>query len=156
MNDMMHEAVVDGKLAELMERASRLEYEIQTEINVAARRNTMPNLDALEAKLAAVHAEAAPLEEEFNVARWPRWFPCLNTNGHVHATLTCASLQHDTRMGWATTLSGRDAASVVAEYGTDVCSVCVPEAPALPQPAYGSKAAQERDAARLECILAAR
>lgn len=144
--------MVDGKLAELCNRSGRVGLELDRELSIAAARKVEPNaarVAELKRELEAIAAEAAPLEAEWNAARWTRWYPCLNKGGHIHVTLGCSSLEHDTRMGWATDLSGRAVADVVAEYGTDVCSVCVPEAPALPQPVYGSKQQQEREAARL-------
>lgn len=62
---------------------------------------------------------------------WSRYFPCLNRDGHIHASLRgCPTVRFDTSMGWATGLSGKTVAEAVAELGETLCSVCFPEAPA--------------------------
>lgn len=63
--------------------------------------------------------------------RWPRYFPCLNADGHIHSSLRgCPTVRHDTSMGWATELSGRTVTEAVAALGETLCSVCFPGAPA--------------------------
>jgi len=69
---------------------------------------------------------------------WQRYFPCLNTDGHIHATLrACPTVRLDTSMGWAVQYSGLTADEAIhgvpGEFeglGETLCSVCFPGAPA--------------------------
>jgi hypothetical protein len=64
---------------------------------------------------------------------WQRFFPCNNSNGHIHADLFCHTLnkgQHMTDMGWRPDLSGHTVDEAIVELGTWLCSVCFPDAPA--------------------------
>jgi hypothetical protein len=79
-------------------------------------------------------AEAIELMNDiYNASPWQRFFPCNNSNGHIHASLACHTLnkgQYATDMGWYPSLSGHTVAEAVAELGTWLCSVCFPSAPA--------------------------
>jgi hypothetical protein len=100
-----------------------------------------------DAALAALKVEARPYEAEYQTRGWLRYFLVTNGNGHVHRGRDCSTCYPSTRYGWLTTLSGCDEAAMVAEYGTDACTVCFPGAPALP--GWGSsKSEREHQAAR--------
>lgn len=146
---------IDARLAELTEERGKASSTVAHYRREAERRRVdvatyAREIEAAEERVERATAAIEPLAAIYSANPWPRWFPCLNTDGHLHTSLRCSTLHPRSRMGWATELSGRDAESVVAEYGTDVCTVCVPSAPVLPQPAYGSKSAQEKAAARAE------
>jgi hypothetical protein len=63
--------------------------------------------------------------------RWPRYFECLNADGHIHSSERgCPSVYATTSMAWNPYLSGRTVAEAIAELGPRLCSVCYPGAPA--------------------------
>lgn len=73
-------------------------------------------------------------EQVWQEHRWTRWFPCLNADGHVHATMRgCPTVRWDTMMGWATELSGTPLETAIqmppVGLGPRLCSVCFPDAP---------------------------
>lgn len=91
--------------------------------------------DSIEQRRLAI----AVMEEEFaRQGRWTRYFPCLNRDGHIHASLRgCPTVRFDTAMGWATQMSGLTADEAIhgiegqfEGLGETLCSVCFPEAPA--------------------------
>lgn len=66
--------------------------------------------------------------------RWQRFFPCLNRDGHIHATFRdCRTVQHTTAMAWRPDLSGLTVEQAVKMppegLGPALCSVCFPDAP---------------------------
>lgn len=69
---------------------------------------------------------------------WSRYFPCLNRDGHIHASLRdCATVHQDTDMGWAAEMSGLTPDQAIhgvegqfKGLGETLCSVCFPDAPA--------------------------
>ena len=62
---------------------------------------------------------------------WTRYYPCRNTNGHIHTSERgCSTVQPTTDMGWWPELSGKTPAEVVELHGPALCSVCYPDAPA--------------------------
>jgi hypothetical protein len=62
--------------------------------------------------------------------RWPRYFRCLNSDGHIHSSLRgCPTVRWDTPMGWNTDLSGRPVKDAIDKLGPTLCSVCYPGAP---------------------------
>jgi hypothetical protein len=78
-------------------------------------------------------AQAEAMEKTWRQHRWTRWYPCLNSDGHVHRTLNgCPTVNRGmsrTSMGWETSLSGKTVAEAIALLGPRLCSVCFPEAP---------------------------
>jgi hypothetical protein len=77
--------------------------------------------------------EIADLDAIYDASPWQRFFPCDNSNGHIHASLGCHTLnkgQYRTQMSWRPGLSGHTVADAIAELGTWLCSVCFPDAPA--------------------------
>lgn len=77
-----------------------------------------------------LYAEMAPLEAEYLRRPWPRYWHVNNVNGHIHNSLHCSSCFPDTQYGWRTDLSGLSEEEVVKREAHNVCSVCMPIAPA--------------------------
>jgi hypothetical protein len=74
--------------------------------------------------------QAEAMEAEWRCDPWTRYFPCLNSDGHVHATLRgCPTVKRDTAMSWATELSGKTVDEAIDDLGPRLCSVCFPGAP---------------------------
>lgn len=69
---------------------------------------------------------------------WPRYFPCLNADGHIHRSMYgCHTVYLSTQMGWATEMSGLTADEAIhgvegqlKGLGETLCNVCFPDAPA--------------------------
>lgn len=89
-------------------------------------------IDAAEQRVADLRAEAAPYEAEYRRRPWRRYFLVLNSNGHVHRGMDCGTCYPTTEYGWLPELSGCDEAAMVDEFGEKACTVCFPDAPALP------------------------
>jgi hypothetical protein len=95
------------------------------------------NHDRIVASAKALWDAIVDAERVWQDRRWTRWFPCLNADGHVHATFSgCPTVnrgQYATQMGWATELSGTPVEVAVqmppVGLGPRLCSVCFPEAP---------------------------
>lgn len=93
--------------------------------------------DQLDSLVTDLADQITALEYVYQQDPWTRWFPCLNADGHVHSSFRgCPTLnrgESDTRMGWATELSGTPIEVAVqmppAGLGPRLCSVCFPEAP---------------------------
>jgi hypothetical protein len=101
------------------------------------------------AALKAACVAAQPYEAEYTRRRWHRYFLVTNGYGHVHRERSCTTCFPTTRYAWLVTLSGCDERAMVAEYGTDACTVCFPNAPVLArQLGAVSKTQREREAAR--------
>jgi hypothetical protein len=73
--------------------------------------------------------EIAAMDAIYLASPWLRYFPCLNSNGHIHSSQSCSTLRPATRMGWTPQLSGKPVSAAIAELGPILCSVCFPEAP---------------------------
>jgi hypothetical protein len=85
-----------------------------------------------------LNASIEAAENEYRAyGGWQRYFPCLNTDGHIHATLRgCKTVYWDTSMGWATQYSGLTTDEAIhgipgqfEGLGETLCSVCFPDAP---------------------------
>lgn len=77
-----------------------------------------------------LHREYLAMEATWREYKWTRWFPCLNSDGHIHSSLRgCKTVNMSTSMGWETGLSGRPVEAVIEALGPRLCSVCFPEAP---------------------------
>jgi hypothetical protein len=95
--------------------------------------NVLRSWDAATAELVRTGAEIARLDAIYDAQPWQRFFPCNNSDGHIHAELTCHTLnkgQFRTDMGWRPDLSGHTVAEAIADLGTWLCSMCFPDAPA--------------------------
>lgn len=86
-----------------------------------------------------LNATIEAAEDEYQASGgWQRYFPCLNADGHIHASLRgCRTVQWDTPMGWATEYSGLTADEAIhgipgqfEGLGETLCTVCFPGAPA--------------------------
>jgi len=60
---------------------------------------------------------------------WNRFYLVLNNNGHIHRSMSCSTCYPTTTYSFLTGLSGTDDATVVADQGEILCSVCFPDAP---------------------------
>lgn len=83
--------------------------------------------------LAAVRAEAKPLNEEFSRrGGWTRAFLAKSANGHVHNGMdcsTCNKMGKSTSFGWFPEYSGRPESEIVEDAGERACTTCYPTAP---------------------------
>jgi hypothetical protein len=87
-------------------------------------------LEAARAQLAGLKAEEIPFAEEWKRrGGWPRYYLVTNSNGHIHSTTWCHTCNARTQFAWLTELSGSSAAACVADYGSQLCTVCFPGAP---------------------------
>jgi len=112
--------------------------------------------DAAHAGIVELQDVIASYEAEYAKAPWTRYFPCLNTDGHIHASYRgCSTVYHTTQMGWDTELSGESVEDAVTKLGPALCSVCFASAPVehksmtLGQVAK-ARTQDERDAAKAE------
>lgn len=80
----------------------------------------------------ALRSEARPYEAEYAARRWNRYFLVTNGNGHVHRGMDCSTCYPTTQYAWLPELSGCDEAAMVDEFGEKACTICFPDAPALP------------------------
>lgn len=118
-------ALLDGKLTSA--------YNDLVRANVSLRR--YPNdsyyaerLAKTQAKVAAIKAEMAPLNEAYT--GWTRAF--VVADGHVHRSMhcsTCNNGQYMTSFGWVTEFSGKTEAEVIEAAGSRACTMCYPDAP---------------------------
>jgi len=88
--------------------------------------------------ITALNLQAEELENQYlALGAWLRYYPCLNADGHIHASLRgCKTVRWDTDMGWATEYSGLTADEAIhgiegrfEGLGETLCSVCFPNAP---------------------------
>lgn len=81
-------------------------------------------------RMARLNEQIDAMQATWRAHRWTRYFPCLNSDGHVHSSLRgCESVSADTAMGWATELSGMSVEAAIAKLGPRLCSKCFPDAP---------------------------
>lgn len=174
------EAQIDGQLAELWSRASKIENSIDSAVLSLARASGAPTgyvrkrlvplgteaeviltaevvladpdradrfclngswtskdditaalakLDGLHVALAAVRADAAPLEAIYRDEQWSRFFLVINHDGHIHSSMHCSTCRPTTLFNWLPDLSGLTEADAVAAHGAVLCTVCYPSAP---------------------------
>jgi hypothetical protein len=150
---------VDTVLAASYDAQAQVMNRIQSAQHAADRytRANLPTLaakeqaevEAFQASLSRMIAEAQPYEAEYTRRRWHRYFLVTNGNGHVHRERSCSTCFPTTRYAWLVDLSGCDERAMVAEHGTDACTVCFPNAPVLArQLGVVSKTQRERAEAR--------
>lgn len=114
----------------------------------------------INAKLNQIAGEVYPLNGEYEEKRWSRFFLVLNTNGHIHSSMSCQTCYFDTRFAWLPELSGLSEKDAVEAQGSILCSVCFPSAPLdwtngiskVAQAAKDARAAEKeaRDAVKAE------
>ena len=108
--------------------------------------------------ITALNRNIGELEDWYLTAgAWQRYFPCLNRDGHIHASLRgCPTVRWDTDMGWATEMSGLTPDQAIHQgipgqfpgLGETLCTVCFPEAPAEWCRTRSEVTRAEREAAR--------
>jgi hypothetical protein len=104
-------------------------------LNLGVRPSDVINShDQLDDAITELRDQINALEYVYQQNPWTRWHPCLNADGHVHSSLRgCPTVRWDTRMGWATKLSGTPVETAIqmppVGLGPRLCSVCFPEAP---------------------------
>jgi len=79
--------------------------------------------------LAELRAEAKPLEATYAARPWSRFFLVVNSNGHIHSSMSCSTCRPTTVFSWLPTLSGLTERDAVDAHGPLLCSVCFPTAP---------------------------
>lgn len=134
--------------------ASRLRKSLASIEAGEARAYTVSRKEDYERELAEAEALQAPHRAIIDAANdefsrrggWRRYFLVVNSNGHVHRERSCSTCFWSTQYAWLPALSGCDEAEMVAEYGSDACSVCFPNAPALP--GFSSSRTSREKAAR--------
>jgi hypothetical protein len=107
--------------------------------------------DTITAEMARLADEITVLDRIYDAQPWQRFFPCNTSNGHIHASLACHTLnkgQYRTQMSWYPSLSGHTVDEAVAELGTWLCSFCFPGAPAEHCQTRSEATRAEREAKR--------
>lgn len=95
--------------------------------------NVLRAWDEASAAVFQIDAEINAMDVIYAQHLWTRFHPCNNSNGHIHASLACPTLnkgQYATDTGWRPDLSGHTVAEAIEKLGTWLCSVCFPGAPA--------------------------
>lgn len=113
--------------------------------------NVVRTWNTANAEFNAIRAAIADLDDIYREHMWQRFFPCNNSNGHIHASLSCSTLnkgQYATDMGWRPDLSGKTVADAITKLGTWLCSVCFPDAPAEHCQTRSEATRAEREAAK--------
>lgn len=119
--------------------------------------------DAAVAALAAVEAEADPLNAEYvRRGRWSRFFLVQNNGGHIHSSMSCKTCNRGgnrTRFEWMPALSGLTMEQAIAHFDRAahiLCTVCFPAAPVewTVRPAAPTK--EQKAAAKAAAEAAAR
>jgi hypothetical protein len=84
-----------------------------------------------EAQVAALTAEIAPLDAEYDRRRWTRYVVVVANGGHIHSGTRClgGSIRPTTQVQWQPALSGKPVAEAVAQLGPTLCSLCFKNAP---------------------------
>ena len=152
---------VDTELYRIYMRAMTIEGRITGEVKtierLAARADKAPltawdqkNYEQAKARLAEYQAERlalitekAPFEVEYMSRPWARYFLVTNGNGHVHRGMDCRTCFITTQYAWVVDLADCDEAKMVEEYGEKACTICFPNAPALP--AFNSPGRRDRE-----------
>jgi hypothetical protein len=99
---------------------------------------------ALTEKLDDLRHDAAPYEAVYAARPWRRYFLVTNSNGHVHRGMNCSTCFPTTEYSWLIDLADCDEAKMVEEFGEKACTVCFPDAPALP--AFHAPGRRDREA----------
>lgn len=157
-NAQVDPVAIDTEIAELEGKISTLTYRTMryTERERAVLRNEagarplnateIAERDSLRAKIRELQTRVRPLHDTYTANPWNRWFWVQNAGGHLHTSMRCTTCFPSTRFCWVTERSGVSVEAIVAEYGTDVCTVCVPTAPVLP--GWGTSKTQKEKAER--------
>ena len=82
---------------------------------------------ALQTQIAEVMLLVNAMEAVYRNGPWPRFYPCMNADGHIHSSYRgCPSVYESTDMRWYPQLSGKTVAEAVADLGPTLCSKCFP------------------------------
>lgn len=108
-------------------RVEGLKKEISKVRGEAFRQAREVALGTAQAKLAAVKAEAAPLQAIAVAGNWTRFV--LVPGGHLHRGFNCSTLRWTTTTGLMPEYSGADEKEIVELAGEVACTVCFPSAP---------------------------
>lgn len=128
---------VEKKLAELHQSGDTRVNELVSREGKAAH------------ELAILDRQVAELEAVWCHELWPRYYPCLNSDGHIHSSLRgCESVWATTQMGWDTSLSGKTVEEAIAKLGPRLCSKCYPDAPSDWCRSLADITREEREAAK--------
>jgi hypothetical protein len=118
----------------------------------------LSQISGLDLRIDQLTKEISALEGIYQAQPWNRYYPCLNKDGHIHASLRgCPTVRQDTDMGWATQMSGltpdeaiHGVAGQFDGLGETLCSVCFPGAPAEWCRTRSEVTRSERQAAKAE------
>lgn len=142
---------VDTELARIYDESMKIEARIVSDVRYIERQTARANKAPLkpwdqksledaktrladyQAKRLALIAESAPYQHEFYTrGGWNRYYRVTNANGHVHRETNCSTCYPTTEFAWVFDLADCDEAQMVEEFGEKACTVCFPNAPALP------------------------
>lgn len=128
--------IADQVAAGTTARAERLRGYLfdggHTRVTPEQLRDAEVERDIAAAKVAALHAEAAPYRAEYQTRPWSRSWIVLNTGGHAHRGTgpdsypNCSTCFPTTRYGWLPELAGADEDAILAAIGDTACTVCYP------------------------------
>ena len=173
---------VDTELADLYDRIWSIDAQIQTFnddvksvqtsrwLNDSKKQDRYSyyakQIDALLIKRAPLKDRVRELSRIYDRSPWTRAFLVINSNGHVHSSMTCNTCFDSTRYTWLVQYSNDNEATIVSDAGETACTVCYPSAPAdvLNRPSVivtadkivKAKAKAERDAKRQAKIAKAK
>lgn len=96
----------------------------------SAAGEALTTLRAARDEVSRISLDIIARDEIYRQSPWTRFFPSVTkSHPHIHATLGCRTLHHDTVMNWAPGLSGKTEAEAVTELDEALCTVCFPTAP---------------------------
>lgn len=119
------------------------------------RRRT--SLTETEDKIEQLLDRTAPLEAEYRRrGGWSRYFRVVTSGqGHVHTSMNCHTCYPTTLYSWLPALSGKGMDQAVDDYGSEMCSICLPAVTSHPSYRTRGRIEEERRA-RLDAERAER
>jgi hypothetical protein len=143
---MSHDAVIDTAKAMVAEGRDR-----NLTIGFGKIARTLAEMARLDEERQAAESEIAALDAIYRHDPWARYFPCTNSDGHIHATFRgCPTVRFDTSMAWRPGLSGKTVEEAIDELKETLCSVCFPGAPVEYRERAEAASKAERDARAAE------
>jgi polyhydroxyalkanoate synthesis regulator phasin len=130
----------------LLDLADKYDERGNREAADAAESEASALLDAID----ALNKQALPLEEQYQLREWERYYLVTNTNGHVHDTMRCDTCFSDTSFAWLTQFSGTSREDLVELAGEKACTVCFPDAPVEVRNRPSKLTTPEREARQAE------
>lgn len=91
--------------------------------------DVIDNLEEMKDQMFDLEHNVNELEEEWRSDPWSRFFLVANNNGHLHSSRGCSTCYPTTQYLWCAEISGLEEEDAVAEYGSQLCTVCFPSAP---------------------------